>query len=265
MGGVEEFDLDSSVEPVGDHSFRATITDRWNTFAGPNGGYVLAILTRALLTEVPFPDPLSVSAHFLRPPHAGPAEVRTELIRSGRRHASAQGSMIQDGKEIARVIATFTDLEHAAGRTLSLGSAPELPPLDDCVDPLGITVDGLPRPSLIDRLEFRAPALPGWLRGEPSGDPSAEFWIRFRDGGMADTVALAFLVDAGAPTVLELGEFITSTVELTVHLRGRPATDWLAFRQSTRYLTSGYHDEDVEIWDANGTLVAQARQLAILG
>ena len=44
----------------------------------------------------------------------------------------------------------------------------------------------------------------------------------------------------------------------------RPAPGWLACRVTTRYVMHGYHEEDFEIWDARGTLVAQSRQLAML-
>src|SRR5260221_612755 len=69
---------------------------------------------------------------------------------------------------------------------------------------------------------------------------------------------------APAPAVLELGEMSSSTIELTVHLRARPAPGWLAGRMSTRYVIGGYHEEDVELWDSAGQLVAQSRQLALL-
>ena len=265
MGAESEFDVDTGIEPAGDHVFRATVTDRWHTFAGPNGGYLLAICTRAVTSGLPFADPLAVSAHFLRPPKVGSAEIRTETVRVGRRHATARASLFQDDREIVHTIGTFTDLDAARGRTLLLGAPPDLPPPEEAVDPMQRAPEGLPRPSLAERLEYRVAGPPGWLQGEPTGDPSSEFWLRFKDGRRADPLALTFLVDSAPPAVLEIGEFASSTIELTVHVRARPASEWLAFRQSTRYVVAGYHDEDVEIWDADGTLVAQARQIALLG
>ena len=88
--------------------------------------------------------------------------------------------------------------------------------------------------------------------------------MRFRDGRAADTLALAALVDAAAPAVLELGVAGSSTIELTVHVRARPAPGWLACRASTRHVIGGYHEEDFEIWDSQGRLVAQSRQFALL-
>jgi acyl-CoA thioesterase len=63
--------------------------------------------------------------------------------------------------------------------------------------------------------------------------------------------------------VLELGAGST-TIELTVHVRARPAPGWLACRSYTRFVTGGYHEEDFEVWDSAGTLVAQSRQLALI-
>ena len=39
---------------------------------------------------------------------------------------------------------------------------------------------------------------------------------------------------------------------------------WLACRVATRFVIGGYHEEDFEIWDSTGALVAQSRQLARL-
>ncbi|MGH2736311.1 MAG: thioesterase family protein, partial [Actinomycetota bacterium] len=91
-----------------------------------------------------------------------------------------------------------------------------------------------------------------------------EFWMRFKEGRPADLLSLPMLVDAAAPAVLEIGEIGSSTMELTVHLRARPAPGWLACRVTTRHVIGGYHEEDFEIWDTEGTLVAQSRQLALL-
>lgn len=59
-------------------------------------------------------------------------------------------------------------------------------------------------------------------------------------------------------------DILSATTELTVHLRDRPAPGWLACRASTRFLIDGYHEEDFELWDRTGRLVAQARQLALV-
>jgi acyl-CoA thioesterase len=143
---------------------------------------------------------------------------------------------------------------------LFLGTAPpQLPPPDEAVG----YPPGAAMPSIADRLDYRVAELPGWVRGQPSGNPALEFWMRFKDGTDAGLTALPLLVDAAAPAVLELGA-ISTTVQLTVHLRARPAPGWLACRTLTRNVSGGYHEEDFEIWDSAGTLVAQSRQLCLI-
>lgn len=163
---------DTRVERLADHVFGATITDRRNAIGDrPNGGYLLAVCLQALRQALPVPDPFAVSAFFVRPTLPGPAEVRTEIARVGRRVATGEARM-----------------------------------------------------------------LPGWVQGRPTGDPRTQLWIRFKDGREPDAFSLPAIVDAVFPAVMEIGERGSSTLELTVHVRARPAPGWLAGRVTTRYL-----------------------------
>jgi acyl-CoA thioesterase len=264
VGAVHIFDTDTRVEPASGGTYGATLTDRWTAMgAVPNGGYLLAIVLRALAAELPLPDPVVASATYLRPAAFGPAQITTEVARAGRRVATGEAQLHQDGKEIVRALATFADLEQAHGRTHDGAAPPDLPPPDACRD---ILADAPPLPgvNITERFEYRAPELPGWARGAPSGDADLTFWMRFRDGRDADPIALAAMVDMAAPAVLELGAHGSATIELTVHVRGRPAPGWLACRTTTRHLIDGFHEEDFEIWDSRGALVAQSRQFALV-
>lgn len=257
------FDADTAVEAAGDHLYAATITDRWNGIGiRPNGGYALVVCLQALRRSMPFPDPFAISAFFLRPTAAGPALVTTEIARVGRRVATGEARLSQNGVETVRAVATFTDLAAATGRTLVIGAPPAPSPPPGAVDPLGgASVPGI---TIADRFEYRMAEMPGWAKGQPSGAPSFLFWMRFKEPRDADVFALPLLVDAAFPAVMEIGELGSSTLEMTVHVRGRPAPGWLACRVATRYVVDGYHEEDFEIWDSAGRIVAQSRQLALL-
>lgn len=258
------FDIDTASVRAGDHDYRLELSDRWTSFGGRlNGGYLLAVALRALDQELPHPDLLSASAHYLRPGLPGPARVRTEQIRVGRRTATGEAALFREDKEILRVLATFTDLAAAEGPTLLRAEPPVLPPIDECLNPVrGQNLSGA---SIAEQIEFRMRTEPGFWRGTPGGTSEHEFWMRFADGRSADPIALALLVDAALPVVFDLGLIpYSSTVELTVHIRNRPAPGWLACRVATRYLIDGFHEEDFEIWDSTGTLVAQSRQLSLV-
>jgi acyl-CoA thioesterase len=267
------FDADSRVVAGSPGEFAAELTSRWNGTAGAvNGGYMLAICTRALALGMPLPDPVVVSGFFLRPGTAGPAAVSTSVIRSGRSAAFGEAALTQDGKDVVRVTAAFARLGSAgagagadagAGRDGLVfldGTPPALPPPAECV---GVPVGSFGLASIAERIEFRSAELPGWFLGRPSGRPASEFWMRFADGREADLLSLPLLVDSTAPSVLELGAGST-TIQLTVHLRAHPAPGWLACRATTRFVSNGYHEEDFEVWDSAGTLVAQSRQLALI-
>jgi acyl-CoA thioesterase len=175
--------------------------------------------------------------------------------------AFGESALSQDGKDVVRATAAFARLGGAgAGRDglVFLDGSP--PPPAECV---GVPVASFGLASIAERIEFRSAELPGWFRGQPSGRPASEFWMRFADGREADLLSLPLLVDSTAPSVLELGAG-SVTIQLTVHLRAHPAPGWLACRATTRFVSNGYHEEDFEVWDSAGTLVAQSRQLALI-
>ena len=91
-------------------------------------------------------------------------------------------------------------------------------------------------------------------------------WTRFRDEADPDVMALPFFADAFPPTVFtRLGPIgWVPTLELTVHVRRRPAPGWLACQVWTDDVHNGKLIESVRLWDSNGDLVAQGRQLGYL-
>jgi acyl-CoA thioesterase len=259
---VDTFAIDSAVTALGAGRYSAQLTSRFTILRGAvNGGYGMAVCVRALAAELDHPDPLVVSASFLRPLQPGPVIIDVEPVRSGRRQSVGEARLIQDEREVIRMIATFADLGEAVTKRADV-AAPALPPPEDCLDPVaGLDI---PPDSLFTRTEIRTPRVPGWLTGSPSGDMTAEFWLRLAGGEPADTIALTSIVDMAPPAVFEIGEFQTTTVELTVQVRARPAPGWLACRVFSRFVIGSYVEEDFEIWDSAGTLVAQSRQLQLM-
>lgn len=259
---MSEFDADTAVSDEGAGRFTVDVSGRWNVGERPNGGYLTALVARAMAVAAERPDPLSVTTHYLRPPEVGPAEVGVEVVRAGRVHATVQASLEQAGGEQLRALAVFGDLDASAALPGPLVQAVEPPPilpLEDCVV-AERTIE------LNDRFDVRYdPRTVGWARGEPSGVGEVMAWLRFADGREPDPLALLLVVDVMPPTAFSLG--ITGwvpTVELTTHVRRRPATGWLRIAVRTRLVAGGYLEEDAEVWDAEDRLVAMSRQLALV-
>jgi acyl-CoA thioesterase len=74
------------------------------------------------------------------------------------------------------------------------------------------------------------------------------------------------MADAFPPAVFGLLGMVgwVPTIELTVHLRARPAPGWLLGRFHADDLSEGRVIEHGALWDSRGRLVAQSRQLALV-
>ena len=107
------------------------------------------------------------------------------------------------------------------------------------------------------------PATLGWATGEASGHGELRGWVRFEDGREPDTLSLLTVVDALPPASFDLGiSGWVPTLGLTCHVRAAPAPGPLVVRQRARHVAGGRVDEECDVWDSTGRLVATGHQLA---
>jgi hypothetical protein len=273
------FDAATAVSRRADGLYDATLDVRFAlvvpgsaTPPAMNGGALLVTLLRAVLSESPHPHPVATSAHFLRVPQLAPAQVQVTWLKQGGTAATARAALVQDGKVILDTTVTTGTVpgRDAADDGLSYtGPPPSLPDIADCVDlgtwrgtvgPDGTTGYGAQVEVLFD------PATVGWRRDEPSGQPEMRGYFRLREDRDPDAYTLAMAVDGLPPVVFGLGATgWAPTVELTWHMRAVPAPGPLAVDVRSRHVGGGWFDEDAEVWDAEGRLVAQSRQIARVG
>jgi hypothetical protein len=138
-----------------------------------------------------------------------------------------------------------------------------MPPPEECLSAQEAPPSFLAAASLLERLDLRIdPATAGWAMGRPSRQGAMRGWLRLRDGREPDPVMLLFALDALPPVAFDLGILgWAPTLEFTGHVRGRPAPGWLRVELTTSTVTSGLMEEDAVIWDTEGRVVAQSRQL----
>lgn len=262
-----EFDIDTAVTTTEPGHYAANLTSRWNIGDNPNGGYLLATAGRAMaLSSAQHPDPLSVTAHYLRPGEAGTADIGVEVVRTGRKLTTLRASFAQGGKGKLEIVAAFANLADAQGPSAVAASPPDIPAPDQCVRRSPYNSDGTTLSQIAYRTETVLHPDTGFARGKPSGNPTINGWIRFDDGREPDALSLLLFADAFPPAVFEVldGTGWVPTIELTVHIRKQPSPGWLQARMTTRYLIDGYFEEDGEIWDSTGALVCQSRQLGMI-
>lgn len=262
--GAGPFARATAVSATGHDTYRGEIADGWDIAGNANGGYLLAIAARALGAAAGRPDPVTVTGHYLAPGHPGPVTVETVVVKSGRRFTTATGTLRDADRPLLAVVGTFGELVGDDGPERIEGAPPDLPPVEQCLSTSG---EGAFPPRFTSQIELRLHPEDGrFLEGAPSGAARMRGWFRLRDGEPIDTIALLCAVDAFPPTAFnaKLPVAWTPTVELTAHVRARPAPGWLACAFSTRFVTGGFLEADGEVWDGAGRLVAQSRQLALI-
>ena len=266
-----EFDRGIAVTPLADGVHAAELDDGWVVGGGVNGGYLLAVLgnaVRDVLEPSGHVDPFSVSAHYLSASVPGPATVETRVVRRGGRFSTVAATLSQDvdGVPTQRItaLATYGDLDELGDDVGTTAAEPDLPPLDECVPNTFAPPEIHKIAPLMDRFDMLFhPQHVGWAIGSPSGRGELAAWFRLKGGREPDPISLLLVVDALPPVTFDLGMLgWAPTLELTAHVRAKPAPGWLKVRHATRNLAGGMFEEDCEVWDSAGRLVAQSRQLA---
>lgn len=268
---ASEFDRATAVRVRSDGSgFDTEIDAGWTVGPKPNGGYLLALAARAAAevavgAGADHPDPLVATAHYLRAPDPGPAEVTGEVLRLGR-SASQIRTVIRQGDK-ACVDATFTmgHLPEDPPQPWWTGlTPPALPPIEECVR-LPSSREGAPfTVAIMDRTDLRMdPAVLGFASGAPGGGGDLRGWISFADGRPIDPLGLLFIVDSFPPATFELAATgWVPTLSLTAYVRARPAPGPLRVSQRVQMVADDRVDEVCEAWDSADCLVAHATQLA---
>ncbi|GIK78730.1 MAG: thioesterase family protein [Acidobacteria bacterium] len=253
---------DTAVTAAGDGRWRGTITPEWFGPPGPNGGFIAALVLRAIRAEVGDRSryPRSLTLHYLRPPVAGAAELAVTVERSGRSASTCSARLIQDGRDLTLALCVLTtDYEPA----LSWAAEPPPAPPPDRVEPLA-AVSGVP--PIFHQLETRNVFGPPPFSG--GEEPVSGGWLRARSGEEMSPELIALYTDAWWPAPFSfMTDFAPApTLELTIHFRARPdpADPMALVRFRAEASIDGLFDEQGEVWDRHGRLLAQSRQLALL-
>jgi acyl-CoA thioesterase len=252
-----------------DALFSADIAPGWRAGRGPHGGYLAAILLRALTAAVDDPAraPRSLTIHYASAPETGPVEIRTTMERQGRSLSTLSARMEQAGRVTALALAAFSAPWEAPGANEL--PMPELAGPDAERRSTPKLFKGAPEFTRQLVMQPRVGAVPFAGSGAPMRIGG---WIGLPEPRPVDAFSLALFCDAWfPPSFIALdAPAISPTVDLTIHFRqsisecDRDPSDLCLSVFDTRLLHDGLFEEDGVIWAPDGAVLAQSRQLGII-
>jgi acyl-CoA thioesterase len=266
------FERTVALSSLGPGRYAGRVEPAWSGPVAPNGGVLAATMLRAAQAELGdgAPPPRTVAAHFLDAPAAGETELAVEVLRRGKRVSMVDVRLRQAGRMMCQ--ATIVCSAARPGAAELARAAPPAPPPAAVALARPRAVPGAPR--VFEQLDLRpvfgALALGAVEAGADAGDVAeAGGWIALRDDpAPLDPARLCALCDLWWPAVFSVlaRPAAVPTLELTVHLRrvARPVTGPVLARFLTRTVAEGHIEETGELWSADGDLLAESTQLALL-
>lgn len=258
---------------LGDGTFTTTLRSEWSIAGHPHSGFLVALMARTAVMvlgdhEEIAGDPLSVSVEFLRTAGLGPALLRADIRKAGRQTTVVRIRLEQRGRSCVEATVTIGRLPRQQPVWSDLPPlAPEPPatavPLGDN---LGAGVFRLAADCDVRLDASTAPYVTGRRMRTPNGAVRSlrvRGWARPRSADVDIYFAL-LAGDITPPVTFGLGRTVWSpTVQLTGLVRSHPAAGWLRVQVDCRAVQGHWFDADATVLDSEGSLVCQARQLAI--
>lgn len=251
--------------------YTGVIDPSWYQGRGAFGGLLGGAILRGLMrtVEAPARIPRSLTVHFCAPAVAGPLELHTRVERTGSSVTHASARLLQQGEPVCLATATFaqarkTGLRYADARMPDVAPAHDVPPVPS----------DLPMFPVFARNHFEYRFAGTSVPYSSSPEARLDVWLQPRAREIVDAPMAVGLLDAPPPAVLARLDRVqaAATVDLTIHFfHALPLPDDDGTRHHlvamrSRQGADGYTEQLAELWTADGTLIAQCRQLvALLG
>ena len=269
MNQFEQFQAALELTKVSDTVFSFTPNSKYFVGNTPHGGYLLALMNKAMTKVLPHPSAINSNVYYLDRTEPEPAELHVEILRTSRGSSMGQVKLIQNKKITCLYSSLCSDFEYMKGHS-GLGTPmPEIIHSIKQDDFKVMSYENLglgSTPSFIKQLNMSVHPDHAWWDRDISIDAAEARCSAYLElkGGVADTFVLSYLADILPPVVQNkygsLGWI--PTLALTCNIRQLPQTNLLFIDGLAKDISNGYFEQDCYIWDMNGNLVATSRQLA---
>ena len=269
MNHFEQFQAALDLTKVSDTVFSFTPNPKYFVGNTPHGGYLLALMNKAMTKILPHPSAINSNIYYLDRTEPEPAELHVEVVRRSKGSSMGQVKLIQNNKITCLYSSICSDFQYMKGHS---GLETPMPEIINSVQQDDFKVMNYENfklgstPSFIQQLNMSVHPDHAWWDREISTDAAEARCSAYLElqGGVADTFVLSYLADILPPVVQNkygpLGWVPTLT--LTCNIRQLPKTNLLFIDGIAKDISNGYFEQDCNIWDMSGNLVATSRQLA---
>ena len=268
MNQFQRFQAALKLENVEDNLF--LVNPDTNYFVGntPHGGYLMALMHKALTSILPHSTAISSSVQYLDRIDAKTFELEVETFKTSRGSSSGIVKLKQDDKICTTFTGTCSDFQFMKGYDGLQKPLPNIFNESDKKDYIKMNYDKISKgftPAFIQQLECLIHPDHAWWNRDSNDKNNEARCSAFLEmqGGIPDQFCLSFYSDILPPVVSNkygpLGWI--PTITLTTHIRQLPSTSELYADFRATDINKGYFEQDCNIWDLNGNLVASSRQL----
>ena len=270
MNQFQRFQAALKLENVEDNIFLVNPDTGYFVGNTPHGGYLMAIMHKALTNVLPHSTAISSSVQYLDRIDAKPFELEVETFKTSRGSSSGIVKLKQDKKICTTLTGTCSDFEFMKGYDDLQKPLPKIFKDKDKNDYVKMNYDKISKgftPAFIQQLECLIHPDHAWWNREKGSDNSdnearCSAFLEM-EGGTPDQFCLSFYSDILPPVVSNkygpLGWI--PTITLTTHIRQLPSTSEVYADFKASDINKGYFEQDCNIWDLDGNLVASSRQL----
>ena len=267
MSFFKQFENSIAIDRSDENLFSMTPSKDYFVGNTPHGGYLTAVMQKAISLSMPHPHLINSNTLYLDRTEPREISIKVEKIRESRGTSVGQVSLIQDDKLRCMMTGICSDFHYMNG----VNDLETLPPKifnEERDSFISLNFDNKEEgitPSFIKQTQCDiAIKHAWWLKNEADlGDEARCSGFISMGDEIPDQFVLSFYSDFFPPVVMNkygpLGW--VPTLSLTTNIRQLPTTSELFMDVKAKDLNKGFFEQDCQIWDLNKNLVATSRQL----
>ena len=267
MSFFKQFENSITIDKSDENIFSMTPSKDYFVGNTPHGGYLTAVMQKALSLSMPHPHVINSNTLYLDRTEPKEISIHVDQIRESRGSSVGRVSLIQDEKLRCMMTGICSDFNYMNG----VNDLETLPPniFNEKRDLfISLNFDNKQEgftPSFIKQTKCDiAKKHAWWLKNENDlGDEARCAGFISMGEEIPNQFVLSFYSDFFPPVVMNkygpLGW--VPTLSLTTNIRQLPTTSELFMDVIAKDLNKGFFEQDCQIWDLNKNLVATSRQL----